>query len=40
MTKYDLFTRPIAFDFLMVPLRRDYTTQELLRKALISVPGR
>ena len=40
LVQYDLFTEPMAFDFLVIPLRRDYTTDELVAKARIRVPHR
>ena len=40
MTKYDLNTEPTAFDFLIFPLRQEYTTDELVAKARLSVPER
>ena len=40
LDKYDLLARPTVFDFLIVPIRRDYTTDELVKKARVGVPAR
>ncbi len=40
LPRYDLLTEPVSFDFLILPLRRDYTMSELIRRARIYPPSR
>ena len=39
MEKYELRTQPVSFSFLVMPLRRSYSTEELSRKARVQMPA-
>ena len=38
LQKYELYSQPVAFSFMMLPLERSYTTPELVEKARVQMP--
>lgn len=39
MRKYELYSQPTVFSFIMMPLERSYSKEELVKKARVRMPG-